>query len=81
MLIEIHDNNTNETGTYKVWFKTGKGRECRRCSESFVNSLLDMRQKEKFFTGQYKFKISSIYDIHQLVTADPYKVKKHIAEI
>lgn len=81
MLIEIHENNTNETGTYKVWFKTGKGQECRRCSEAFVNSLLDMRQKEDFFIGKYKFKISSTYDIEQLVMADPTKLKKHNSEI
>ena len=80
MFIEIHDNNTNETGTYKVWFTYKGEKTCRRCSEAFVNSLLNMRQKEDFFMGKYRFKISSIYDIEQLVMADPYKLKKHIAE-
>lgn len=81
MLIEIHDNSAYETGYYKVYFKTGKGNEFRRCSEAFVNSLLNMRQKEDFFMGKYKFKITSLSDIAALVTSDPYTAIKHHSEI
>lgn len=66
--IEIHDNNTNETGTYSVWYKDENGVMHRRIlSENYVNSLLDMRQKERFFMGEYKFKVHSEYDFTKIV--------------
>jgi len=67
MFIEIHDNNTNETGTYKIWFTYGGKKETRICSETFANSLLNMRQKEDFFMGKFRFKIDSVYDIEKLI--------------
>jgi hypothetical protein len=66
--IEIHDNNTNETGTYSVWYKDETGEQHRRIlSENYVNALLDMRQKESFFMGKYRFKIHSEYDFKTIV--------------
>lgn len=67
MRIEIYDNNTNETGTYKVWFSSNGKKHGVILSESDTNALLDMRQKEKFFMGQYKFTITSEFDIKRLV--------------
>lgn len=67
MFIEIHDNNTTETGTYKIWFTYGGKKVARVCSETFTNSLLNMRQKEDFFMGKFRFKIDSIYDIEKLI--------------
>jgi hypothetical protein len=64
--IEIHNNNTNETGTYDVWYKIGKTTHKRVLSENYVNALLEMEQKEKFFMGQYRFKINE-YDFKTLV--------------
>lgn len=67
MNITIHDNDTNETGTYKVWFKY-KEKDCVAIlSEQEANSLLNMRQKEDFFMGQSSFRITSDYDIQQLI--------------
>jgi len=71
-LIEIHDNNTNETGTYKIWFTLNGKRECRICSEAFTNSILEMRQKEDFFIGKYKFKIKSESDFQALAYSNPF---------
>lgn len=52
--IDIRDNNTQETGTYKVYYKD--------TTENAVDSLLNMRQKESFFMGKYTFTIESEYD-------------------
>lgn len=62
--IEIYDNKTNETGTYKVWYYNPVlGGKCVKIlGEGQVDSLLEMRQKERFFMGQYKFTIKSEYD-------------------
>lgn len=68
--IEIHENNTNETGTYKIWFKCFGKNHFRICSENFTDSLLSLRQKEDFFMGKYKFKIDD-YDF-SLLTNTPY---------
>jgi hypothetical protein len=65
--IEIHDNNTNETGTYKVWYFDNKQIKSRILSENYVNALLEMRQKEQFFMGKYKFKVLSEYDFKTIV--------------
>lgn len=64
--IEIHDNNTNETGTYKVWYKDNGVTKCCTLSENYVNSLLSMRQKEEFFMGKYKFGIKE-YDFVNVI--------------
>lgn len=56
-MIEIHDNDTTNTGTYKVWYIEAGIQRCCLLSEQYVNSLLSMRQKEAFFMGQYKFRI------------------------
>jgi hypothetical protein len=64
--IEIHDNNTNETGTFKVWFKLEKELKTITLSETAVNSLLTMRQKESFFIGKFKFKITET-DFKELI--------------
>ena len=56
--IEIHDNNTNETGTYSIWFKDDEKVLHRVIlSENETDSLLNMRQKESFFMGKWKFQI------------------------
>ena len=81
MLIEIHNENTNETGTYKIWFKHNGKTHAIRASEAFINSLLNMRQKEDFFMGKYKFKITSSYDQKLLLNADPNNIIRHSAEI
>jgi hypothetical protein len=66
--IEILDNNTTNTGTYQVWYKDENGKKhFRFLSENYVNALLDMRQKESFFMGKYKFKIKSEYDFRTIV--------------
>jgi hypothetical protein len=66
--IEIHNENTNETGTYKVWYKDIAGNKCMRViSESLVTSMLEMNQKEKFFMGQFRFRIKSEYDFRTIV--------------
>lgn len=65
--IEIHDNNTNETGTYSVWYKDETNTMRKRIlSENYVNALLNMNQKESFFMGKYRFKISE-YDFKTIV--------------
>lgn len=65
--IEIHDNNTNETGTYSVWYKDETNTMQKRIlSENYVNALLNMNQKESFFMGKYRFKISE-YDFKTIV--------------
>lgn len=65
--IEIHDNNTNETGTYKVFYKDSEGKQqARVLSEAYTNSLLNMRQKEDFFMGKYRFKIDK-YDFEKIL--------------
>jgi hypothetical protein len=64
--IEIHDHNTHEQGTYKVWYKENGETKQRLLSENYVNALLDMRQKEKFFMGVYRFKINE-YDFRTIV--------------
>lgn len=80
MIIEIHNENTNETGTYKIWIKHNGTTQVIRASEAFTNSLLNMRQKEDFFMGKYRFKITSPYDQKLLLNCDIYKVNKHSAE-
>ena len=64
--IEICDNNTNETGTYKVWYSDQKKMKFRLLDENHTNALLDMQQKEKFFMGQSIFYISK-YDFETIV--------------
>jgi hypothetical protein len=66
--IEIHDNNTNETGTYSVYYTDLDGtKKVRILSENYTNSLLDMRQKENFFIGHFKFKVKSEYDFRVIL--------------
>jgi len=66
--IEIHNNDTNESGMYDVWYYDLSGeRQKRRLSENYVNSLLEMRQKEDFFMGKWKFKVKSEYDFKTIV--------------
>jgi hypothetical protein len=55
--IEIHSEDTANTGTYKIWYKYNGQKRCCRISEQYVNSLLSMKQKEDFFMGKYKFMI------------------------
>ncbi len=64
--IEIHDNNTNETGTYKIWYWDNNKRCQRILDENHTNALLNMRQKEDFFMGKFKFKINE-YDFKTIV--------------
>lgn len=66
-MIEIHDNNTNETGTYSVWYKENGETKRRIVDEKYVNCLLDMRQKEDFFMGKFKFKVKSEYDFKSVL--------------
>ncbi len=62
--IEIHDYDTANTGQYKVLFENPKSvGNIILLSEQEVDSLLDLRQKEDFFIGKYKFTIKSEYDI------------------
>ena len=65
-MIEIHNNDTVNTGEYDVWYKVGNKKYKRRLSENYVNALLEMEQKEKFFMGQYRFKINE-YDFKTIV--------------
>jgi hypothetical protein len=61
--IEINDNNTDQTGTYKVYYRDLSNKlQVKVLSEEKVNSLLNMRQKEDFFMGKYKFTIESEFD-------------------
>jgi hypothetical protein len=69
MKIAIHDNNTNETGTYKIYFTHLGLRRSAILSESMTNALLSMGQKEDFFIGKYKFIIKSQSDINALLAA------------
>lgn len=68
--IEIHDNNTNETDTYKVWYKDNGINKVRTLGGNYVNALLDMRQKEAFFMGKYKFKINEYDFIHLVLNGE-----------
>lgn len=62
-MIEIHDNDTNQTGRYKVYYTSQSGhKRAAILSEEQVNSLLNMRQKQMFFLGKFRFKIDSEYD-------------------
>jgi len=66
--IEIHNNDTNESGMYDVWYYDTAGiLQKRRLSENYVNALLEMRQKEDFFMGKWKFKVKSEYDFKTIV--------------
>jgi len=66
--IEIHDEDFNTTGEYRVWYKDEQGKKAvRRLSDNYVNALLDMRQKEDFFMGKYRFKVKSEYDFKTIV--------------
>lgn len=61
--IEINDNNTEHTGTYKVYYRDLSNKlQMKILSEQKVNSLLNMRQKEDFFMGKLKFTIESDFD-------------------
>lgn len=61
--IEIHESNTQETGTYTVWYKDRLDNTLTKTiSENELDSLLTMRQKEDFFMGKFKFTIESEYD-------------------
>lgn len=64
--IEIHDSDTINTGYYDVWYKVGNQKHKRRLSENYVNALLEFDQKERFFMGQYRFKINE-YDFKTLI--------------
>lgn len=65
--IEIVDNNTIETGTYHIWYRDAENKKQKReLDENHVNALLDMRQKEQFFMGKYKFKIG-LYDFKTII--------------
>lgn len=60
--IEINDSDTNVTGSYKVYYKDLDNKsKVKILSETIVNSLLNMRQKEDFFMGKFRFKINE-YD-------------------
>ena len=80
MTIEIHDNNTNETGTHKIWIKHNGITQVITTSEALTNSLLNMEQKHQFFMGKYKFEIESPYDQKMLLNCDIYNLNKHHAE-
>ena len=67
--IEIHEHNTHEQGTYRIWYKENGETKQRLLSESLTNSLLNMEQKHLFFMGQYRFKIESEYDFKEIVLA------------
>lgn len=64
-LIEIHENNT-PPGTHSIWFKHNKELRAVILSDTETNSLLNMRQKEDFFMGKWKFKIVE-YDFKKLI--------------
>lgn len=68
--IEIHDNNTNETGTYFVWYKQNGEDHRRVLTENYVNALLNMRQKEAFFMGKFRFKIGEYDFIHLVLNGE-----------
>ncbi len=64
--IEINDNNTDQTGTYKVYYRDLSNKlQVKILSEEKVDSLLNMRQKEAFFMGKYKFTIESGFDFNK----------------
>jgi hypothetical protein len=62
-LIDIHDHSI---GTFSIWFKHNGGTHCIVMSESETDSLLTLRQKENFFIGKRKFKISQ-YDFKKII--------------
>ena len=64
--IEIHENDTANTGVYKIWYKENDVKKCCLLSEQYTNSLLSMEQKEKFFMGEFKFIINE-YDFLNVV--------------
>jgi hypothetical protein len=69
--IEIHDNNTNLTGTYKVWYKDLQGnQQCKTMTYDEINKMLTRSQEEDFFLAakaKYKFKIQSEYDFKTIL--------------
>jgi hypothetical protein len=79
-LIEIHNDDTVNTGYYSIWFKANGQMNKRKCSEAFTNSLLNMRQKEDFFMGKYRFQIMDS-DFKELTESDPLKPVKYKHEL
>jgi hypothetical protein len=65
-LIEIHEHDTINTGVYKVWYSDNGKKMCCLLSENYVNSLLNMRQKEDFFMGKYIFTVNQ-YEFENVV--------------
>lgn len=65
ILIDINDNNTNISGTYKVWYTKDKKKQFKLLSEDQTNALLEMNQKEDFFMGKHKFKVS-LFDFENI---------------
>lgn len=64
--IEIHENDTINSGYYKIWYKENGILKSRILDENHTNSLLNMRQKESFFEGKFRFKISE-YDFKTII--------------
>lgn len=61
--IEVYENNTNESGTYQVWYKDQfNNSKSKVITESELNALLNMGQKSDLFMGRWKFTIDSEYD-------------------
>lgn len=58
--IEIHSGNeSNLSDSYIVWYKVNGLYQCKTMDANQVDDLFDsLRQKEQFFMGKFKFKIS-----------------------
>ena len=59
MQIEIHNENFNETGTYKIWFSQDNGiLNCFNASINFVSDILTKEQNEQFLMGKFIFELN-----------------------
>ena len=56
--IQINAPRPGMTGQHSVWFKHEGQTLAVYMSEDEVDSLLSLRQKEAFFTGQFRFKVT-----------------------
>lgn len=78
MKIEIHNNDTVNTGEYKIWFTQDNGiQNCCNASENFVSDILTKEQNEQFFMGKFIFELNDYGErmmktnrIHPVAKAD-----------
>ena len=75
--IEIYDNNENESGYYKVWFKGKDNKQlCKKMTYDEISRILTRSQEEDFFLAdkaKFRFKIQSEYDFKTVLLNETIK--------